>query len=147
MIDRRLVRPKKGIPVNWRRKGDFNSNKRDWGRLTKHFSETLRDTITWTKLYVLPFLPTIIIGATAWLQRDLLLGIAQGLWSRVSIRRTQTDEEDEYRRNSGWQQPQDTSSHSWSSKLDLKAYEKVRKPSFVDSIMLRTKTWRSNNDW
>lgn len=146
MIDRSLIRPRKGIPSSWRRKRASDASNGDWSRLRKYFSETFRDAVSWTKSFVLPFLPAIVIGTTVWLQRDLLLGFAQALWSRVYIRRSPADEYDDYRGANGWQEEISTS-RSRSSKLDLKAYEKVRKPSFVDNLLLRTKAWRTSIDW
>lgn len=77
LIERKLARPKKGVPVSWLKS---SSKERQWQRqvddFLDHLSEKAAQFGVLSRLYLVPLLPYAAAGSLFYFQRHLLLRVA-----------------------------------------------------------------------
>lgn len=102
LIERKLNRPKKGIPASWRKSGSVTKkNQLEWQSVVQHITETAGRAVDFARQNVLPFLPVILLGGALYFQRETLIYMARNIWSSaqdVKLRITQRANDAKQRR-------------------------------------------------
>eukprot|EP00981_Chlorochromonas_danica_P002485 scaffold474_cov169-Ochromonas_danica.AAC.20 len=86
VIERALRRPASGMPLSWRRPGMPEEKEKKGSHLRRageRLAQSLDKALTFSKVYVRPFLPAVVLASAVWFQRDSLGYLFKSFWKSL----------------------------------------------------------------